>query len=175
MLSLKFAAAIAAVLLMSVGAAQAGGRPFVVSGMSNSRATIVAMTIEYRRQANHRIADPGPVMRLASRHRPVSKPIPTGFVAMIAERPKQIDPVTSGFTFTDALIARRFEKVLAAGDIRFADRVFTSSISRAPRTVTPTSSLDFCAGNIAPCGGVRFAQNQPVPAPSIWIRHYISH
>ena len=168
MLNFKFAAAIAAVLLMSAGAAQAGGRPFVVSGMSSSQATIVAMTIEYRRQANHHVGRLAPVpgMKFASRHRPVSKPIPTGFAAMIAERPKQTDMVTSRFNF---------EKPLAVGDIRFADRVFTSSISSAPRTVIPTSSLDFCVGSIAPCGAVRFAQNQPLPVPSIWIRHYISH
>ena len=97
-------------------------------------------------------------MRLASRHRPVSKPISTRFAAMTAERPKQTDPVGGRSKFAAALIARRFEKALAAGDIRFADRIFTSSMSMAPRTIIPTSSLD-----------------QPGSTPSIWIRHYISH
>jgi hypothetical protein len=177
MLSIKFATTIAAVLFMSAGAAQAGGRPFVVTEMDSLPATSLAMPIEGDGQVKHHIVRPGSIAsgRLASRHRPVSMPCPTGFAAMTAERPKRTNPVGSRSKFTAALIARRFEKALAAGDIRFADRLFTSSISRAPRTVIPTSSLDFCIGSIAPCGAVRFAQNQAVTTPSIWIRHYISH
>jgi hypothetical protein len=57
---------------------------------------------------------------------------------------------------------------LAAGDIRFADRMVTSSISRP-------NSPNFCIGSIAPCGAVQFAQNQQASAPSIWMRHYVSH
>ena len=46
MLSIKFATTIAAVLFMSAGAAQAGGRPFVVTKMDSLPATSLAMPSE---------------------------------------------------------------------------------------------------------------------------------
>jgi hypothetical protein len=175
MSSVKFAAAIAAVLFMSASAAQAGGRPLVDSGMVSLPSSILVMSMQDRKQSNHRIVRPTPIAStgLASRHRPVSKPIPARFAAMVLER-RRADPVNSSDKFT-APMALQSEKALAAGDIRFADRIVTSSLSRAPSTVILTSSLDFRIGNVTPSGAVKFAQNQPVVTPSIWIRHYISH
>jgi hypothetical protein len=168
MSSVKFAAAIAAVLSMSAGAAQAGGRPVMNSEIVSAPSSILAMSIEVSEQAILNTVRPAPIAstRLASRHRPVSKPLRVRLAAMVLER-RRANPVTSSFKFT-APIALGSEKALAAGDIRFVDRMLTSSISRP-------NSPDFCIGSIAPCGAVRFAQNLPVLTPSIWIRHYVSH
>jgi hypothetical protein len=168
MLNLKFAATIAAVLLMSAAAAQAGGRPFVVSGMSNSKATIVAMTIEYRRQANHHVdrLSTVPGIKLASSHRPVSKPIRA--VLMTAKRsvhsPDRVPDRLSAISSSDI----RFEnrpgpvsngfKVFAAGNIKVEDHPrFTASLSQATtlRNIH-TSFVEFCAGSTARCDLVPF-------------------
>jgi hypothetical protein len=168
MSSVKFAATIAAVLFMSAGAAEAGGRPFVDSRIVSAPSSILAMSIEVSEQAILNTVRPAPIAspRLDSRHRPVSKPLRVRLAAMVLER-RRANPVTSSFKFT-APIALGSERSLAAGDIRFADRLVTSSISRP-------NSPDFCIGSIVPCDAVRFAQNQPVSTPSIWIRHYVSH
>src|SRR5262245_7167749 len=121
MSSVKFVATIAAVLFMSAGAAQAGGRPFADSGTVNLPASTLAMSIEYRRQANYHIAIAG--ISLASRYRPVSKPFPPRLVAMVPDC-LRADRVASSFTL-------RAEKALATGDIRFVDRIVTSSMSRS--------------------------------------------
>jgi hypothetical protein len=140
MFSVKFSAAIAAVLLISAGAAQAGGRPFVDSGIGSSQATILAWPIENRGQANLRLIPSAPVStaRLASQHRPVSKPDSTLF----AEGP--ISPDRRGLFITVAL------KTVADGDIRFADRATTSSLSMAQLPIH-TGSVKFCVGSMAPC------------------------
>jgi hypothetical protein len=168
MFSVKFSAAIAAVLFMSAGAAQAGGRPYLASGMASSQATVVAMSMEHGGQFIHHIVRPTPIMKLASRHRPVSKPVAIRSAAKtFSERPYQPSLVSNPFTFVVVPIEIKFEnrrglvsnsfKALAIGDIRFADRLFTSSVSK----VSP-NSVEFCVGSIAPCGLGKFAQNQPV-------------
>jgi hypothetical protein len=141
MFSVKISVAIAAVLLISAGAAQAGGRPFVDSGIGSSQATILAWPIENRGQANLRLIRSTPVStaRLASRHRPVSKPDSTLF----AEGP--ISPDRRGLFITVGL------KALGAGDIRFADRAITSSLSKAAPLPIHTASVNFCVGSMALC------------------------
>jgi hypothetical protein len=168
MSSVKFAAAIAAVLFMSAGAAEAGGRPFVDSGMVSLPPSILVMSLQDRERANHHIARLAPIgtARLASRHRPVSKPISARLAVMVPDC-LRTDRVITSFKLT-APIAVGFEKALAAGDIRFADRIVTSSMSRP-------KSADICIGSIAPCGAGKFAEIQPIVPPSIWIRHYVSH
>lgn len=172
MSSVKFAAVITAVLFMSAGGAQAGGRPVVDSGMVSLPTSILVMSIQDRERDIVRSALVAKA-KLASRHRPVSRPIPARLAAMVLER-RRANPVISSSKFT-APNALSLEKVLAAGDIRFADRIVTSSIWKASGTIVRAGSADFCLGSIAPCGAVKFVQNQPVVPPLIWIRHYISH
>jgi hypothetical protein len=138
----------------------------VVSAMGNSQATIIAMPMEDRGQATRHVVRPAPIMRLASRHRPVSKPVTTRIAAMtFLKRPvsnhlKSIAvPIEMKFENRRGLVSNSF-KALAAGDIRFVDRLITSSVSK----VSP-NSVEFCVGSIAPCGLVRFAQIQPVLTP----------
>ena len=140
MFSVKSSVAIAAVLLISAGGAQAGGRPFVDSEMGRSPATILAWPIEDRGQANLRPIRPAPVSttRLASQHRPVSKRAPTRLAAVPY-------PDRRGLFITVAL------KTVAAGDIRFADRAITSSVSKATPLPTHTGSVKFCVGSMTPC------------------------
>ena len=61
MLSIKFAAAIAAVLFMWAGAAQAGGRPFVISEIGSLPAISLPTPIEDGGQANHHIVRRGSI------------------------------------------------------------------------------------------------------------------
>jgi hypothetical protein len=140
MFSVKFSAAIAAVSLVSAGAVQAGGRPFVDSGIGSSQATILAWPIENRGQANLGLIRSAPVStaRLASQHRPVSKPALIRFAAVPY-------PDRRGLFITVGL------KALGAGDIRFADRAITSSLSKAAPLPTHTASVKFCVGSMAPC------------------------
>src|SRR5262245_7326883 len=163
------AAAIAAVLFMSAGAAQASGRPFVNSAKVSLPPLTIAMSIEHRRQANHHVAWPALIAstKLASRHRPASKPIATRLAAMVPDC-LRTDQLTSSFTL-------RAEEALAAGDIRFVDRIVTSSLPRVPSVINLSSSLDFRVGDITPSDAMKFAEIQPVEPPSIWIRHYVSH
>jgi hypothetical protein len=158
------------VLFMSAGAAQAGGRPFVDSEMVSLPASILVMSIQDRERAHHFIVRRAPIAstRLDSRHRPVSKPISARLAATVPERLSRVELVPSSFKFTSAQIGLRSERALAAGDIRFADRIVTSSISRP-------NSRNLCVGSMAPCGAVGFAANELLLTPSIWIRHYISH
>jgi hypothetical protein len=160
MFSVKFSAAIAAVLLISAGTAQAGGRPFVDSGIDSSQATILAWPIENRGQANLRLIRSAPVSitRLASQHRPVSKPALTRFAAV--QYPDRRGLVInrldahhgSNIKFGNRLGSMSVGlKALAAGDIRFADRVITSSLSKAAPLSTHTGSVKFCVGSMAPC------------------------
>jgi hypothetical protein len=160
MFSVKFSAAIAAVLLISAGAAQAGGRPSLDAGIGSLQATILAWPIEDRGQANLRLIGSAPVSiaRLASRHRPVSKPALIRFAAVPF-------PDHRGLFITglDADHGLRIKfgnrpgsmsvglKALAAGDIRFADRATTSSLSKAAPLPTQTGSVKFCGGSMAPC------------------------
>ena len=160
MFSVKFSAAIAAVLLISAGAAQAGGRPFVDSGIGSSESSILAWPIESRGKANFRLIRSAPVSitRLASQHRPVSKPASTRFAAVpIPDRRglviNRLD-VYQGWSI-------KFEnrpgsmsvglRALAAGDIRYADRAITSSLSKAAPLSSHTGSVRFCVGSMAPC------------------------
>lgn len=170
MSSVKLSAAIAAMLFMATGAAQAGGRPYLDSGTVSSPAIVLAMPMEYRGQANQYTARSAPVAKLASRHRPVSKPVAVDFAATTVIN--RLGSIRVGNR--PGSVSIRF-KVLAVGDVRAADRILTSSVSKAPSVEINTSSAEFCVGSIAPCGPVRVAQNQPVLAPSIWVRHYISH
>jgi hypothetical protein len=50
-------------------------------------------------------------------------------------------------------------KALAAGDIRFADRVFTSSLSKVAPVSGQSGSVKFCVGSMAPCS-VSFAPHR---------------
>ena len=160
MFSVKFSAAIAAVLLISAGAAQAGGRPFVDSGIGSSQATILAWPIENRGQADRRLIPSAPVStaRLASQHTPVSKPASARLAAVPF-------PDRRGL-FIDRLDAHHGSsikfgnlpgsmsvglKALAAGDIRFADRAITSSFSKAAPLPTQTGVVKFCVGSMVPC------------------------
>jgi len=168
MFSVKFSAAIAAVLFISAGAAQAGGRPFVDSGIGSSQATILAWPLEDRGQANHRLVRSAIVAttRLASRHRPVSKPVPTRLAAVTY--PDRHGPVINRLGARYGLsikignhpgsISIRL-KALAAGDIRFADRLFTSSLSKVTPVSGRSGSANFCVGSMAPCS-VSFALNR---------------
>jgi hypothetical protein len=159
MVTVKCSAAIAAVLLVSGGAAQAGGRPFVDSGISSSQATVRAWPIENRGQANRPLISSGPVSttRLASQHRPVSKAASIHFTAVPypdrrglfisqsdAHHPLSI---TSGNPFSMSVGL----KAWAAGDIRFADRAITSSVSKAAPLSTSSDFVNFCVGSMAPC------------------------
>jgi hypothetical protein len=158
MFSVKFSAAIAAVLLISAGAAQAGGRPFVDSGIGSSQATILSWPIEDRGQANLRLIRSAPVSktRLASQHRPVSKPASTRFAAvpypdrrgLVINRLDAHHGIKFGYRPGSMSVGL---KALAAGDIRFADRVITSSLSKAAPLSTHTGSVKFCVGSMAPC------------------------
>lgn len=171
MSSVKLSAAIAAMLFMATGAAQAGGRPYLDSGTVSSPAIVpivLAMPMEYRGQVHRHTARSAPVAKLASRHRPVSKPAAVDFAATTVIN--RLGSIKVGNRPGSVSIR---SKALAAGDLRAADRILTSSVSKAPEI--NTSSAEFCLGSIAPCGPVRVAQNQPLLAPSIWVRHYISH
>ena len=160
MFSVKISVAIAAVLLISAGAAQAGGRPFVDSGIGSSQATILAWPIEDRGQANLRLIRSTPVSttRLASQHRPVSKPALIRFAAvpfpdrrglfinrLDADHGSSIKFGNRPGSMSVGL------KAFAAGDIRFADRAITSSLSKAAPLSTHTGSVKFCVGSMAPC------------------------
>ena len=159
MVTVKCSAAIAAVLLVSVGA-QAGGRPFLDSGIGGSQASILAWPIENRGQANLRLIRSAPVSatKLASQHRPVSKPASTRFAAV--PYPDRRGLVINRLNAHQGS-SIKFEnrpgsmpvgtKALAAGDIRFADRAITSSLSTAAPLSTPTGSVKFCVGSMAPC------------------------
>jgi hypothetical protein len=68
MFSIKFSAAIAVVLFISAGATQAGGRPFVDSGIGSSQATILAWPLEDRGQANHRLVRSAPHHKIGQPH-----------------------------------------------------------------------------------------------------------
>jgi hypothetical protein len=166
MFSVKFSAAVAAVLFISTSAAQAGGRPFVDSRIGSSQATILAWPIEDRGQANRRLVRSAPVVipRLASRHRPVSKPVPTRLAVMtFADRPGSVINRLGAYYRPSIKFGNRpgsisvSFKAFAVGDIRFADRIFTSSLSNA----APASgqSAKFCVGSMAPCS-VSFAPTQ---------------
>src|SRR5687767_14690263 len=118
MFSVKFSAGVAVVLFISTSAAQAGGRAFLDSGIGSSQSTILAWPIENRGQANNSLVRSAPVAskQLASRHRPVSKPLSTRLAVTYADRPGRV---------INRLGARYgWSKALAAGDIRFADRLF---------------------------------------------------
>jgi hypothetical protein len=121
------------------------------------------MPMEHRGQATRHVVRPAPIMKLASSHRPVSKPVATRIAAMtFLKRPVSNHlAVSIEIKFEDrrGLVSNSF-KALAAGDIRFADRLITSSVSKVSH-----NSVQFCFGSIAPCGLVRFAQNQPVLTP----------
>jgi hypothetical protein len=158
MFSVKFPAAIAAVLLISAGAAQAGGRPFVDSGIGSSQATILAWPIEDRGEANLRLIRSAPVSttKLASQHRPVSKPASIRFAAVSYpdRRGLVINRLDAhhgpSIKFGNPPVSVGL-KDLAAGDIRFADRAITSSLSKAAPLSTHTGSVKFCVGSMAPC------------------------
>jgi hypothetical protein len=165
MLSLKFVAAFAAVLLMSVGAAQAGGRPFVVSGMSSSKATIVAMTIEYRRQANHHVdrLSTTPGIKLASSHRPVSKPIRTVLMTarMSVHSPDPVPDRISAISSADIRFENRpgpvSNRFISSENKLEAYASFTASLSQV--TIVRNIHIrfaDFCTGSITPCDLVPF-------------------
>lgn len=168
MFSVKFSAAIAAALLISAGAAQAGGRPFLESGIGSSQATILAWPIEDRGQANLRLirSVPVPNTRVASQHRPVSKPASTRFAAVpFPDRRGLVinrldahhgSSIKIGNLPGSMLVGL---KALAAGDIRFADRAITSSLSKAAPLSTHTGAVKVCVGSMAPCW-VSFAPNR---------------
>ena len=160
MFSVKFSAAIAAVLLMSAGAAHAGGRPFVDSGIRSAQAAVLAWPIEDRGHANLRLIRLATVSttRLASQHRPVSKPASTRFAAVpFPDRRGLVinrldahhgSSINFGNPFGSMSISLR---ALAAGDIRYADRAITSSLSKAAPLSSHTGSVRFCVGSMAPC------------------------
>jgi hypothetical protein len=156
MFSVKFSAAMAAVLVMFAASAQAGGRPFVDPGIGSSQATILAWPLEDRGQANLRLILSAPVAstRLSSRHRPVSKPASTRLAAVtFADHHRQV------INRLGARYGLVSFKALAAGDIRFADRLFTSSLSKVASVSDQSGSMKFCVGSMAPCS-VSFALNR---------------
>lgn len=161
MFSVKFSAAIAAVLLISGGAAQAGGRPCLDSGIGSSPATVLAWPIEDRGQANRRLIRSGPVSttRLASQHRPVSKAASIRFAGVPYPDRRGLfisqSDARKGLSITSGMSGNPFSisvglKALAAGDIRFADRVVTSSFSKAAPLSTHSAFVKFCIGSMAP-------------------------
>jgi hypothetical protein len=160
MFSVKFLAAIAAVLLISAGAAQAGSRPFVDSGICSSQAAILGWPIEERGQAKLRLIRSAPVStpRLASQHRPASKPASTRFAGvpypdrrgLVINRLNAQHGLSIKFGNRPGSMSVGL-KALAAGDIRFADRAITSSLSKAASFSTHTNTVKFCVGSMAPC------------------------
>jgi hypothetical protein len=160
----KVPAVVAAVLFMSSVSAQAmefANRPGVMSEVLASSSAILAMPIEDRGQVNHRVVRPAtvPGIRPASRHRPVSKSIPTRMAAMMFVH--SLGPISHGVSaFSSSGIkfenrpgpVNRF-KELAAGKNKLEGHPdFTSSLSRATTSSDiHTGSAEFCAGSIAPC------------------------